>query len=91
MIKVGGVQAVKDGLGALIGVVQSAQHGCDLAAAGDGVDHVKAGIGAHQSVHLAVDVAQAVVVELHDHVQAVILAAQVQQDVGLILLASPDW
>ena len=85
-IKVGGVQAVEDGLGALIGVVQSAQDGCDLAAAGDGVDHIKAGIGAHQSVHLAVDVAQAVVVELHDHVQAVILAAQVQQDVGLILL-----
>ena len=42
---IAGVQAVDDGLGALVGVVQGAQQGCDLAAAGSGVDHVVAGVG----------------------------------------------
>ena len=83
---IAGVQAVDDGLGALVGVVQSAQQACDLAAAGGRVDHVEAGVGAQQAVHLAVDAAQAVVVDLHGNVQAVILLAQVDQDVGLILL-----
>jgi len=84
---VAGVQAVDDGLGALVGVVQSAQEACDLAAAGGGVDHVEAGIGSQQGVHLAVDAAQAVVVDLHGDVQAVILFAQMDEDVGLILLS----
>ena len=55
-------KAVDDGLGALVGVVQGAEQACDLAAAGGGVDHVKAGVGAQQGVHLAVHAAQAVVV-----------------------------
>ena len=84
---IAGVQAVDDGLGALVGVVQSAQQACDLAAAGGSVDHVEAGVGAQQAVHLAVDAAQAVVVDLHGNVQAVILLAQVDQDVGLVLLS----
>ena len=84
---IAGIQAVDDGLGALVGVVQGAEQGCDLAAAGSGVDHVKAGVGSQQGVHLAVDAAQAVVVELHDDAEAVILLAQVDEDVGLILLS----
>ena len=52
-----------------------------------GVDHVKAGVGSQQGVHLAVDAAQAVVVDLHGNVQAVILLAQVDEDVGLVLLS----
>ena len=87
LLVVGGVQAVDDGLGALVGVVQGAEQACDLAAAGGGVDHVKAGVGAQQGVHLAVHAAQAVVVQLHGNVQAVILLAQVDQDVGLVLLS----
>ena len=59
----------------------------DLAAAGGGVDHVEAGVGSQQGVHLAVDAAQAVVVDLHGNVQAVILLAQVDEDVGLVLLS----
>ena len=84
---VGGVQAVDDGLGALVGVVQGAQQACDLAAAGSGVDHIKAGVGSQQSVHLAVHAAQAVVVDLHGDAQTVILLAQMDQDVGLVLLS----
>ena len=83
---IAGVQAVDDGLGALVGVVQGAEQGCNLAAAGGGVDHVVAGVGSQQGVHLAVDAAQAVVVELHDDAEAVILLAQMDEDVGLILL-----
>ena len=83
---IAGVQAVDDDLGALVGVVQGAQQGCDLAAAGSGVDHVKAGVGAQQAVQLAVDAPQAVVVELHDDAEAVVLLAQMDEDVGLILL-----
>ena len=84
---VGGVQAVNDGLGALIGVVQGAEQLCDLAAAGGGVDHVKAGVGAQQAVHLAVHAAQAVVVDLHGNAQTMVLLAQMDQDVGLVLLS----
>ena len=87
LLVVGRVQAVDDGLGALVGVVQSAQQGCDLAAAGSGVDHVKAGIRAELCILLAVDIAQAVEVQLHGDVQAVILLAQMDQDVGLVLLS----
>jgi len=85
LLVVGRVQAVDDGLGALVGLVQSAQQGCDLAAAGSGVDHVKAGIRAELCILLAVDIAQAVEVQLHGDVQAVILLAQMDQDVGLVL------
>ena len=81
------VQAVDDGLGALVGLVQSAQQGCDLAAAGSGVDHVKAGIRAELCILLAVDIAQAVVMDLHGDAQTVILLAQMDQDVGLVLLS----
>ena len=84
---VGGVQAVNDGLGALVGVVQGAEQLCNLAAAGGGVDHVKAGVGAQQAVHLAVHAAQAVVVDLHGNAQTMVLLAQMDQDVGLVLLS----
>ena len=87
LLVVSGVQAVDDDLGALIGVVQGAQQSSDLAAALGSVDHVETGIGSQQGVHLTVDTAQAVVVQLHGDVQAVILLAQVDQDVGLVLLS----
>ena len=87
LLVVSGVQAVDDDLGALIGVVQGAQQSSDLAAALGSVDHVETGIGSQQGVHLTVDTAQAVVVHLHGDVQAVILLAQVDQDVGLVLLS----
>ena len=82
---IAGVQAVDDGLGALVGVVQGAEQLCDLAAAGCGVDHIKAGVGAQQAVHLAVHAAQAVVVDLHGDAQTMVLLAQMDQDVGLVL------
>ena len=86
LLVVDGVQAVDDGLGALVGVVQSAEQGRDGAAAGVLGDHVKAGVGAQQGVHLAVDAAQAGVVQLHGHAVLVVQLAQVDQDGGLVLL-----
>ena len=43
--------------------------------------------GPSRAVHLAVDAAQAVVVDLHGNAQAVILLAQMDEDVGLVLLS----
>ena len=86
LLVVSRVQAVDDGLGALVGLIQSAQQSSDLATAGCSIDHIKAGIGAELCILAAVDIAQAVVVDLHGNVQTMILLAQMDQDVGLVLL-----
>ena len=58
-----------------------------------GVAQEAAAVGPHthkvaqQAVHLAVHAAQAVVVDLHGNAQTMILLAQMDQDVGLVLLS----
>ena len=81
-VHIGGVQAVQDDAGAFVGLGQLGEQPAQRHAAIRHGDHVEAAVGAQLLEHLGVGVAQAAVVDLHDHAVLLVQAAHGQQHVG---------